>query len=452
MDLHEDNPVSAETSLPLLDHGILDVLEFTPVCVVCTICNRPINGTVSAVKHHMSKHYTIPDGTSFRIGNQLQLGMEHAKQENVATLLQGTEERARMLYECVDCKTLIDTKKKIQEHQARSITCIVGTEPREVPSFLLPCGRICPYEILVQAPELNQEDSMFDYGEHLPDLFDHKKEDVSTQLEPYLAPSDAMELWPEVLHNLVLRQEDFGRSTKDTLTAVLDASVSCPNVDRLKKCFDYFIDRIDFVINGVPPNITSCLVKFENTNKDGSVYTFAPRRSYERVKKVFVLLVSFLILKGDPSVENLISFARIHKDLAPQKSFKCQLVAQFLHKLVCEAKVWSVRNNLLQFCELLCFHVKRGKLVLKTCDYAGSELGHVLHLLRCGTCGYALFRVHKHGQESGLCEMARSIVEESKRSESIHFICRWIHVLRYMASLKTPNRTLGLGNWQFGNG
>ena len=87
MDLDEDNPVSAETSLPLLDHSVLDVLEFTPVCVVCTLCNRPINGTVSAVKHHMSKHYTIPDGTQFRIGNQLQLGMEHAKQENVATLM-----------------------------------------------------------------------------------------------------------------------------------------------------------------------------------------------------------------------------------------------------------------------------------------------------------------------------------------------------------------------------
>ena len=118
MDLHEDNPVSAETSLPLLDHSILDVLEFTPVCVVCKICNRPITGNVRSVRHHMSKHYTIPDGTSFRIGNQLQLGMEHAKQENVATLLQGTEERARMLYECVDCKTLIDTKKKIEEHQS----------------------------------------------------------------------------------------------------------------------------------------------------------------------------------------------------------------------------------------------------------------------------------------------------------------------------------------------
>ena len=140
MDLDEDNPVSAETSLPLLDHSILDVLEFTPVCVVCTICNRPINGTVSAVKHHMSKHYTIPNGTSFRISNQLKLGMDHAKQENVATLLQGTEERPRLLYECVDCKTLLATKKKIQEHQARSSTCTVDTEPREVPCFLLPFG------------------------------------------------------------------------------------------------------------------------------------------------------------------------------------------------------------------------------------------------------------------------------------------------------------------------
>ena len=54
MDLHEDNPNASETSLPLLDHSILDVLEFTPVCVVCTICNRPINGTVRAVRHHMS--------------------------------------------------------------------------------------------------------------------------------------------------------------------------------------------------------------------------------------------------------------------------------------------------------------------------------------------------------------------------------------------------------------
>ena len=87
MDLHEDNPVSAETSLPLLDHSILDVLEFTPVCVVCKICNRPITGTVGAVKLHMSKHFIIPNGTQFRIGNQLQLGMEHAKQENVATLM-----------------------------------------------------------------------------------------------------------------------------------------------------------------------------------------------------------------------------------------------------------------------------------------------------------------------------------------------------------------------------
>ena len=90
--------------------------------------------------------------------------MDHAKQENVATLLQGTEERPRLQYECVDCKTLLATKKKIQEHQARSSTCTVDTEPREVPCFLLPCGRSCPYEILVQAPELNQEDSMFDYG------------------------------------------------------------------------------------------------------------------------------------------------------------------------------------------------------------------------------------------------------------------------------------------------
>ena len=140
MDLHEDNPVSAETSLPLLDHSILDVLEFTPVCVVCTICNRPINGTVGAVKLHMSKHFIIPNGTQFRIGNQLQLGMEHAKQENVATLLQGTEEIARLRYECVDCKTLMKSKKQIEEHQARSSTCIVGTEPREVPCFLLPNG------------------------------------------------------------------------------------------------------------------------------------------------------------------------------------------------------------------------------------------------------------------------------------------------------------------------
>ena len=118
MDLHEETTDAAETRLPLPNHNILDVLEFTPVCVVCTICNRPINGTVGAVKYHMSKHYTIPDGTSFRISNQLKLGMDHAKQENVATLLQGTEERPRLQYECVDCKTLLATKKKIQEHHA----------------------------------------------------------------------------------------------------------------------------------------------------------------------------------------------------------------------------------------------------------------------------------------------------------------------------------------------
>ena len=107
MDLHEENTDVAETRLPLPNHSILDVLQFTPVCVVCTICNRPINGTVGAVKLHMSKHFIIPNGTQFRIGKQLQLGMDHAKQENVATLLQGSEEIARMRYECVDCKTLM---------------------------------------------------------------------------------------------------------------------------------------------------------------------------------------------------------------------------------------------------------------------------------------------------------------------------------------------------------
>ena len=219
----------------------------------------------------------------------------------------------------------------------------------------------------------------------------------------------------------------------------------------LKECLDYYIDRIDFIINNVPPNITSLLVKFENNNKDGSIYTFAPRRSYERVKKVFRLLVSFLILKGDRSVRKFVSFVRRHKDLAPERSFKRCIVGQFLHELVCEESVWSVRTNLLEFCELLCFHIKRRKLSLKTCDYAGSELGHVLHLLRCGTCGYVLYRVHKHINEGGDAsenyEIASSIVEKSKRGEAIHFICRWIHVLRYMASLKTPNRNVIVDEW-----
>ena len=76
MDLDEENPDAAETRVPLPNHSILDVLQFTPVCVVCTICNRPITGNVRAVKLHMSKHYIIPDGTQFRIGNQLQLGMD----------------------------------------------------------------------------------------------------------------------------------------------------------------------------------------------------------------------------------------------------------------------------------------------------------------------------------------------------------------------------------------
>ena len=92
MDLNENNPNAAETRVPLPNHSILDVLQFTPVCVVCTICKKPINGTVRAVKIHMSNHFIIPDGTQFRIGNQLQLGMDKAKQEDVATLLQDTEE------------------------------------------------------------------------------------------------------------------------------------------------------------------------------------------------------------------------------------------------------------------------------------------------------------------------------------------------------------------------
>ena len=87
MDLHEDNPDSPETRVPLPNHSILDVLEFTPVCVVCTICNRPINGTTKAVRQHMSNHFIIPEGTQFRIGNQLQLGMDKAKQEDVETLM-----------------------------------------------------------------------------------------------------------------------------------------------------------------------------------------------------------------------------------------------------------------------------------------------------------------------------------------------------------------------------
>ena len=87
MDLDENNPDSPETRVPLPNHSILDLLQFTPVCVVCTICKKPINGTVRAVKHHMSKHFIIPDGTQFRIGNQLQLGMDHAKHEDVRTLM-----------------------------------------------------------------------------------------------------------------------------------------------------------------------------------------------------------------------------------------------------------------------------------------------------------------------------------------------------------------------------
>ena len=175
----------------------------------------------------MLSHFTIPDGTQFRIGNQLQLGMDKAKQEDVATLLQDTEEKVRVQYECVDCKTLLTTKKKLEQHQDRSSTCTVGTEPRKVSCFLLPCGRMCPYEILVQAPDVNEDDSIFDECEHLPDLYDNTKQKVASMLEPYLAPSDAMELWPEVLNNLVLRQEDFGRSTEQTLSAVLEASKSC---------------------------------------------------------------------------------------------------------------------------------------------------------------------------------------------------------------------------------
>ena len=40
--------------------------------IICMLCHKPINGTPRAVRHHLSKHYRIPQGTQFRIANELQ--------------------------------------------------------------------------------------------------------------------------------------------------------------------------------------------------------------------------------------------------------------------------------------------------------------------------------------------------------------------------------------------
>ena len=40
--------------------------------IICMLCHKPINGTPRAVRHHLSKHYRIPQGTQFRITNELQ--------------------------------------------------------------------------------------------------------------------------------------------------------------------------------------------------------------------------------------------------------------------------------------------------------------------------------------------------------------------------------------------
>lgn len=259
-----------------------------------------------------------------------------------------------------------------------------------------------------------------------------------------------MEQWPEVLYPLVLSKgNDLDKFVKEQLLEMHQPLP--PDLRAVADMMSFCFDRLPFVLNSVPANVSEVLVKFKqssNPNEATAAWSLTPHKNYDTIKSDFTKLLSFLYYNKCPLLDPLIEYAKL-STYSLEHSFKLGLIPQFIVLLLKDESHWvdgSRQNWLIRFASLFCFSLIKQKkeIQLKETGYAAQKLSFLLHLARVGSAGFILGMYEEAKlegrKEDDLTRLCLAFSEEMQRCHAINWLARNVHILRNQAMRKPIER------------